>query len=129
MVLPYLKGLMVINEIFHIVLVYLLWCFCIRYWVLNMFLVHDGIMFVFQSTSMQDPIYAQLIQLSRNQMIIDTLGHQLTTLRWIISGGSLESDDKFCDFIQLMIDDFDPKELCIGEFIIEARRRFPSLNL
>ena len=78
---------------------------------------------------MQDPIYAQLIQLSRNQMIINTLGHQLRTLRWIISGGSLESDDKFCDFIQLMIDDFDPKELCIGEFIIEARRRFPSLNL
>jgi hypothetical protein len=35
MVLPYLKGLMVINEILHIVLVYLLWCFCIRYWVLN----------------------------------------------------------------------------------------------
>jgi hypothetical protein len=36
MVLPYLKGLIVIKEIFHIVLVYLLWCFCIQSLVLNM---------------------------------------------------------------------------------------------
>jgi hypothetical protein len=35
MVLPYLKGLMVLKEILHIVLVYLLWCFCIQYLVLN----------------------------------------------------------------------------------------------
>ena len=26
---------MVIKKIFHIVLLYLLWCFCIQYWVLN----------------------------------------------------------------------------------------------
>jgi hypothetical protein len=30
MVLPYLKGLIVIKEIFHSVLVYLLWWFCIH---------------------------------------------------------------------------------------------------
>ena len=30
MVFPYLKGLMVIKKILHIVLVYLLWCFCIQ---------------------------------------------------------------------------------------------------
>jgi hypothetical protein len=35
MVLPYLKGLIVIKEILHIVLVYLLWCFCIQSLVLN----------------------------------------------------------------------------------------------
>jgi hypothetical protein len=35
MVLPYPKGLIVIKKIFHIVLVYLLWFFCIQYWVLN----------------------------------------------------------------------------------------------
>jgi hypothetical protein len=35
MVLPYPKGLIVIKNIFHIVLVYLLWCFCIQYLVLN----------------------------------------------------------------------------------------------
>jgi hypothetical protein len=35
MVFPYLKGLIVIKEIFHIVLVYLLWCFCIQSLVLN----------------------------------------------------------------------------------------------
>jgi hypothetical protein len=35
MVLPYLKGLIVINEILHIVLVYLLWCFFIQSLVLN----------------------------------------------------------------------------------------------
>jgi hypothetical protein len=35
MVFTYLKGLIVIKEIFHIVLVYLLWCFCIQYLVLN----------------------------------------------------------------------------------------------
>ena len=35
MVLPYFKGLMVIKEIFHIVLVYLLWFFCIQSLVLN----------------------------------------------------------------------------------------------
>jgi hypothetical protein len=36
MVLPYLKGLMVIKEILHIVLVYLLWCFCIQSLVLKL---------------------------------------------------------------------------------------------
>jgi hypothetical protein len=35
MVFPYLKGLIVIKEILHIVLVYLLWCFCIQSLVLN----------------------------------------------------------------------------------------------
>jgi hypothetical protein len=35
MVLPYPKGLIVIKKILHIVLVYLLWCFCIQYLVLN----------------------------------------------------------------------------------------------
>jgi hypothetical protein len=35
MVLPYLKGLIVIHEIFHIVLLYLLWFFCIQSLVLN----------------------------------------------------------------------------------------------
>jgi hypothetical protein len=30
MVFPYLKGLIVINEILHIALVYLLWCLCIQ---------------------------------------------------------------------------------------------------
>jgi hypothetical protein len=35
MVLPYLKGLIVIEEVLHIVLVYLLWCFCIQSLVLN----------------------------------------------------------------------------------------------
>ena len=30
MVLPYLKGLMVIKKILNIVLVYILWCFCIQ---------------------------------------------------------------------------------------------------
>jgi hypothetical protein len=35
MVFPYLKGLIVIKKILHIVLVYLLWCFCIQYLVLN----------------------------------------------------------------------------------------------
>jgi hypothetical protein len=34
-VLPYLKGLIVINEIFHIVLVYLFWLFFIQSLVLN----------------------------------------------------------------------------------------------
>jgi hypothetical protein len=35
MVFPYLKGLIVIKEILHIVLVYLLWFFCIQSLVLN----------------------------------------------------------------------------------------------
>jgi hypothetical protein len=35
MVLPYPKGLIVIKKILHIVLVYLLWCFCIQSLVLN----------------------------------------------------------------------------------------------
>jgi hypothetical protein len=35
MVFPYPKGLIVIKKILHIVLVYLLRCFCIQYWVLN----------------------------------------------------------------------------------------------
>ena len=35
MVFSYLKGLIVIKEILHIVLVYLLWCFCIQSLVLN----------------------------------------------------------------------------------------------
>jgi hypothetical protein len=35
MVLPYLKGLIVIKVILHIVLVYLLWLFCIQSLVLN----------------------------------------------------------------------------------------------
>jgi hypothetical protein len=35
MVLPYLKGLIVIKKIFHIVLLYLLWFFCIQYWFLT----------------------------------------------------------------------------------------------
>ena len=35
MVLPYLKGLIVIKEILHIVLVYMLWCFCIQSLVLK----------------------------------------------------------------------------------------------
>jgi hypothetical protein len=39
MVLPYLKGLIVIKYIFHIVLVYLLWFFCIQSLVLNIDLI------------------------------------------------------------------------------------------
>jgi hypothetical protein len=35
MVLPYPKGLIVIKKILHIVLVYLLWCFCVQSLVLN----------------------------------------------------------------------------------------------
>jgi hypothetical protein len=35
MVLPYPKGLIVIKEILHIVLVYLLWLFCIQSLVLD----------------------------------------------------------------------------------------------
>jgi hypothetical protein len=35
MVFPYLKDLIVIKEILHIVLVYLLWCFGIQFLVLN----------------------------------------------------------------------------------------------
>jgi hypothetical protein len=43
MVFPYLKGMIVIKEIFHIVLVYLLWCFCIQYLVLTMDPIMEGI--------------------------------------------------------------------------------------
>jgi hypothetical protein len=39
MVFPYLKGLIIIHEIFHIVLLYLLWFFCIESLVLN---IHIG---------------------------------------------------------------------------------------
>jgi hypothetical protein len=35
MVLPYLKGLMVIDDILHIFIVHMLWCLCIQSFVLN----------------------------------------------------------------------------------------------
>ena len=44
MVLPYPKGLIVINKIFHIVLVYLLWSFCIQSLVLNTFFINASLM-------------------------------------------------------------------------------------
>jgi hypothetical protein len=92
-------------------------------------LVQYGVSLMSHSTSTHDAICAQLIQLSDNQLIIDTMGHQLTTLSWSIPGGSLSSYEKFFYFDQFIRHDFDVEELHIEEFIIKAHRNFPSLNM
>jgi hypothetical protein len=56
MVLPYLKGLMVIKKILHIVLVYLLWFFCIQYLVLNKW---------YQSTFLGQTLWANIFYFCR----------------------------------------------------------------
>jgi hypothetical protein len=56
MVLPYLKGLMVIKEILHIVLVYLLQCFCIQSLVLNKW---------YQSTFLGQTLWANIFYFCR----------------------------------------------------------------
>jgi hypothetical protein len=56
MVLPYLKGLMVIKEILHIVLVYLLWCFCIQSLVLSKW---------YQSTFLGQTLWANIFYFCR----------------------------------------------------------------
>ena len=53
---PTLKGLMVIKEILNIVLVYLLWCFCIQYWILNKW---------YQSTFLGQTLWANIFYFCR----------------------------------------------------------------
>jgi hypothetical protein len=56
MVLPYPKGLIVIKKILHIVLVDLLWCFCIQSLVLNKW---------YQSTFLGHTLWANIFYFCR----------------------------------------------------------------